>query len=164
MLTYPTLVILLVLSINVSAEVFKCSDSQGKVFYRDSPCPENLAGQVLPVKPFDPDKISEAQYRLSRQVKAMTDREEKLQQMRNSERKLAALEKSAKAQEQQARAAWYKARQQQYSQPYPKANTFFYGRPWIVTPGLWPDPYKPHILPVIPKPKPGHASRQLVPR
>jgi hypothetical protein len=57
------LVLLVSLSAVANADVFKCSDQQGKINYQAKPCEIAEKGKQLPIKP-DPEKEAEAKIKM----------------------------------------------------------------------------------------------------
>lgn len=73
------------------AEVYKCIGQGEKVIYQERPCETRSAGQVT-IKPFDPDKIAEAQAKLAESLKQDAEREAAAAEAAQKERELQAQE------------------------------------------------------------------------
>ena len=63
------IVIALVLMLNtVQAQIFKCETIKGKIVYQDKECANSSKQKEVVLQKFDPDKILEAQKKLSREL------------------------------------------------------------------------------------------------
>lgn len=132
------------------AEVFKCQVA-GKILYQDKPCPgPSAAQQLLAIDPLPAEKKAEAEQRLEtwqtdydrrEAVKQAAEKEYLQELMRQKE--VQALQRSAKAQEEIARAA---------------------KKPVIISPLPVYIPYGPGFRRFTPHPKPPHPDKPEPPR
>ena len=102
----------LALSVEASADMFKCKDADGKIAYQDAPCTTTTVAKLKrDTSVGDPAVVAKRQAESAqfseRYVKRLTaeaEASEKRQQIAMESRKAAALEDQAEAMRQQARA------------------------------------------------------------
>ncbi|NOS73287.1 MAG: DUF4124 domain-containing protein [Methyloglobulus sp.] len=124
---------LLVFSLSIHAEVFKCKDASGKTIYQSNPCSSGSMPQgVIKVKEMTPQEVEDSKARLQvwQKEQAANDaakKEAEKQQQAELEKQesLELQRRSVIAQEQQAIAA-----QQRQNQPIIVAPPYGRGRYW----------------------------------
>ena len=123
------LLLLIVISPAVDADVFKCISSSGKITYQGKPCTPNAQQEKIPIEPTAPRQLAEAERRLAiwqmerdkqKAERLEAERMQRKEQQRFEE--VEALKRSAEAQRLQAEAELRQAEalENQYRMPaYP---------------------------------------------
>ena len=118
--------LLLILAVSaVNAEVFKCTDAEGKTSYQNAACPDSSQTNQIAIEKFDPEIIQSAQKKLAEELKQQAEYEH-FETMRNNEqRALDALERDAQANENLAEAALIEAENNAQEDSY--FDDYYYG-------------------------------------